>query len=77
MDSFQRIVLEPIDNFGIKVSLGSSCGVWNSYPLGDPEALLLEIDAGIAALAGYEITSDDIEIREGGEGRFRRSDSVP
>ena len=31
--------------------------------LADPEALLLEIDAGIAALAGYEITSDDIEIR--------------
>ena len=29
----------------------------------DPEELLLEIEAGIAALAGYEITMSDIEIR--------------
>ena len=29
----------------------------------DPEELLLEIEAGIAALAGYEITMSDIVIR--------------
>ena len=63
LDSFQRIVLEP----NRKV-LGSKCrsdlpAVLEQLSLADPEALLLEIDAGIAALAGYEITSDDIEIR--------------
>ena len=31
--------------------------------MADPEELLLEIEAGIAALAGYEITMSDIEIR--------------
>ena len=63
LDSFQRIVLEPN-----KKVLGSKCrsdlpAVLEQLSLADPEALLLEIDAGIAALAGYEITSDDIEIR--------------
>ncbi len=63
LDSFQRIVLEP----NRKV-LGSKCrsdlpAVLEQLALADPEKMLLEIDAGIAALAGYEITRDDIEIR--------------
>ena len=37
----------------------------------DPESLLLEIEAGIAALAGYEITMEDIEIA------FRSADIEP
>ena len=29
----------------------------------DPESFLLEIEAGLGALAGYEITAEDVEIR--------------
>jgi len=29
----------------------------------DPDSLLLEIEAGIAALSGYQITMSDIEVR--------------
>lgn len=63
LDAFQRIVLEP----NRKV-LGAKCrsdlpSVLAELDLVDPEELLLEIEAGIAALGGYEITMDDIEIR--------------
>ena len=63
LDSFQRIVLEP----NRKV-LGSKCrsdlpDVLAQLETTDPEELLLEIEAGIAALAGYEITMSDIVIR--------------
>ena len=63
LDEFQKVVLEP----NRKV-LGSKCrsdlpAVLAQLDTADPEALLLEIEAGIAALAGYEITMDDIEIR--------------
>ena len=63
LDAFQRIVLEP----NRKV-LGSKCrsdlpDVLAQLEMTDPEELLLEIEAGIAALAGYEITMSDIEIR--------------
>ena len=63
LDSFQKIVLEP----NRKV-LGAKCrsdlpSVLAQLDLANPEELLLEIEAGIAALGGYEITMDDIEIR--------------
>ena len=63
LDSFQRIVLEP----NRKV-LGAKCrsdlpDVLAQLDMAEPEELLLEIEAGIAALAGYEITMSDIEIR--------------
>ena len=63
LDAFQRIVLEPN-----RKSLGSKCrsdlpAVLAKLDLADPETLLLEIEAGIAALAGYEITMDDVEVR--------------
>jgi isoleucyl-tRNA synthetase len=63
LDAFQRIVLEP----NRKV-LGAKCrsdlpDVLAQLEMADPEELLLEIEAGIAALAGYEITMSDIEIR--------------
>ena len=63
LDAFQRIVLEP----NRKV-LGAKCrsdlpDVLAQLDMADPEELLLEIEAGIAALAGYEITMSDIEIR--------------
>jgi len=63
LDAFQKIVLEP----NRKV-LGAKCrsdlpSVLAQLDLASPEGLLLEIEAGIAALAGYEITMDDIEIR--------------
>ena len=63
LDSFQRVVLEP----NRKV-LGRKCrsdlpAVLGELSKSDPESLLLEIEAGIAALAGYEITLEDIEIR--------------
>ena len=63
LDKFQKIVLMP----NRKV-LGSKCR--SDLPLvlsqlndADPESLLLEIEAGIAALGGYDITIDDIEIK--------------
>jgi isoleucyl-tRNA synthetase len=63
LDSFQKIVLEPN-----RKALGAKCrsnlpSVLAQLDLANPEELLLEIEAGIAALAGYEITMDDIEIR--------------
>ena len=63
LDAFQKIVLEP----NRKV-LGAKCrsdlpSVLAQLDLANPEELLLEIEAGIAALGGYEITMDDIEIR--------------
>ena len=63
LDSFQKIVLEP----NRKV-LGAKCrsdlpSVLAQLDLANPEELLLEIEAGIAALGGYEITMDDIVIR--------------
>ena len=63
LDAFQKIVLEP----NRKV-LGAKCrsdlpSVLAQLDLSDPEELLLEIEAGIAALGGYEITMDDIEVR--------------
>ena len=63
LDAFQRIVLEPNRKL-----LGSKCrsdlpSVLAQLDLADPDALLLEIEAGIAALAGYEITIEDVEIR--------------
>jgi isoleucyl-tRNA synthetase len=63
LDAFQKIVLEP----NRKV-LGAKCrsdlpSVLAQLDLADPEELLLEIEAGIAALGGYEITMEDIEVR--------------
>ena len=63
LDVFQRIVLDPN-----RKALGKKCrsdlpSVLAQLDLADPEALLLEIEAGIAALGGYEITMADIEIR--------------
>ncbi len=63
LDAFQKIALEP----NRKV-LGAKCrsdlpSVLAQLDMVDPEELLLEIEAGIAALGGYEITMDDIEIR--------------
>ena len=63
LDSFQKIVLEPN-----RRALGAKCrsdlpSVLAQLDMADPEGLLLEIEAGIAALGGYEITMDDIEVR--------------
>ena len=63
LDRFQRIVLEP----NRKV-LGAKCrsdlpAVLAKLDTADADSLLLEIEAGIAALAGYQITMDDIEVR--------------
>ncbi|MBU03998.1 MAG: hypothetical protein CMA58_03345 [Euryarchaeota archaeon] len=63
LDKFQKIVLMP----NRKV-LGSKCRsdlplVLSQLEEADPDSLLLEIEAGIAALAGYDITMDDIEIK--------------
>jgi isoleucyl-tRNA synthetase len=63
LDAFQKIVLEPNRKI-----LGAKCrsdlpSVLAQLDLANPEELLLEIEAGIAALGGYEITMEDIEIR--------------
>jgi len=63
LDTFQKIVLAPN-----RKALGAKCradlpSVLSQLDLAEPESLLLEIEAGIAALAGYEITFDDIEVR--------------
>ena len=63
LDKFQKIVLMP----NRKV-LGSKCRsdlplVLSQLEEADPDSLLLEIEAGIAALAGYDITMEDIEIK--------------
>ena len=57
LDAFQKVVLEP----NRKV-LGAKCrsdlpSVLAQLDLTSPEELLLEIEAGIAALGGYEITT--------------------
>jgi isoleucyl-tRNA synthetase len=63
LDRFQRIVLEPN-----RKALGAKCrsdlpAVLAELDTADADSLLLEIEAGIAALAGYQITMDDIEVR--------------
>jgi isoleucyl-tRNA synthetase len=63
LDKFQKVVLMP----NRKV-LGSKCRsdlplVLSQLEEADPDSLLLEIEAGIAALAGYDITMEDIEIK--------------
>jgi isoleucyl-tRNA synthetase len=63
LDRFQRIVLEPN-----RKTLGAKCrsdlpAVLAKLETADPDSLLLEVEAGIAALAGYQITMDDIEVR--------------
>ena len=63
LDRFQRIVLEPN-----RKQLGAKCrsdlpAVLAKLETADPDSLLLEVEAGIAALAGYQITMDDIEVR--------------
>jgi len=63
LDRFQRIVLEPN-----RKALGAKCrsdlpAVLTELDTADADSLLLEIEAGIAALAGYQITMDDIEVR--------------
>ena len=63
IDKFQKVVLMP----NRKV-LGSKCRsdlplVLSQLEETNPDSLLLEIEAGIAALAGYDITMEDIEIK--------------
>jgi isoleucyl-tRNA synthetase len=63
LDRFQKIVLEPN-----RKALGAKCrsdlpAVLAKLDTADPDSLLLEVEAGIAALAGYQITMNDIEIR--------------
>ena len=63
LDRFRRIVLEPN-----RKALGAKCradlpAVLATLDTADADSLLLEIEAGIAALAGYQITMDDIEVR--------------
>ena len=63
LERFQRIVIEPN-----RKSLGAKCrqdlpAVLALLTEADPENLLLEIDAGICILEGYDITMEDIEIR--------------
>ena len=63
IDRFQKIVLEPN-----RKALGAKCrsdlpAVLAKLDTADPDSLLLEIEAGIAALSGYQITMSDIEVR--------------
>tara|TARA_B100000745_G_scaffold48699_1_gene29189 strand:- start:1884 stop:3584 length:1701 start_codon:yes stop_codon:yes gene_type:complete len=63
LDRFQRVVLEPN-----RKTLGAKCrsdlpAVLAKLETADPDSLLLEVEAGIAALAGYQITMDDIKVR--------------
>ena len=63
LDAFQKVVLEPNRKvLGAKCRSDLPC-VLAQLDLANPEELLLEVEAGIAALGGYEITMDDIEIR--------------
>tara|TARA_B100000614_G_C14540033_1_gene489924 strand:+ start:113 stop:2026 length:1914 start_codon:yes stop_codon:yes gene_type:complete len=63
LDSFQKIEIAPN-----RKALGAKCRsdlpvVLSELQTMDPEILLLEIQAGIAAVAGYEILESDIEIK--------------
>ena len=63
LERFQRIVIEPN-----RKSLGAKCrqdlpAVLALLAEAEPDNLLLEIDAGICILEGYDITMEDIEIR--------------
>ena len=63
LDSFQKIIIAPN-----RKSLGAKCRadlptVLSKLEAIDAESFLLEIEAGIAAIGGYEIEMSDIEIR--------------
>ena len=63
LDTFQKIEIVPN-----RKALGAKCRgdlptVLSELKLADSESLLLEIEAGIAAISGYEIQSSDIEIK--------------
>jgi isoleucyl-tRNA synthetase len=63
LDKFQKIVLLPNRKI-----LGSKCRsdlplVLSQLEETNPDSFLIEIEAGIAALAGYDITIEDIEIK--------------
>ena len=63
LDRFQKIELGPN-----RKALGKKCrqdlpSVLRELNSVDPESFLLEIEAGLGALAGYEIIAEDIEIR--------------
>jgi len=63
LDRFQKI--EVIPN---RRTLGAKCrqdlpAVLDGIAEGDSESMLASIDAGNLVIAGYEITSDDIELR--------------
>jgi len=63
LERFQRMVVEPN-----RKELGKKCrqdlpAVIALLGEADPDNLLLEIDAGICILEGYDITMDDIDIR--------------
>jgi isoleucyl-tRNA synthetase len=63
IDKFQKIALVPNRKI-----LGAKCrsdlpAVLAQLETADPDSLLLEIEADIAALAGYHITMDDIEVK--------------
>ena len=63
LERFQKIELKPN-----RKSLGRKCtsdlpAVLNEFSGIDPDSFLLEIQAGIAHLAGYPIDMDDVEIR--------------
>ncbi|MEC8873804.1 MAG: DUF5915 domain-containing protein, partial [Candidatus Thermoplasmatota archaeon] len=63
LERFQRIVVEPN-----RKTLGKKCrqdlpAVLALIAEADPDNILLEIDAEICILEGYDITMDDIEVR--------------
>ena len=63
LDRFQRIEVVPN-----RRTLGAKCrqdlpAVLEGIAGGDSESMLASIDAGNLVIAGYEITSDDIELR--------------
>ena len=63
LDKFQKIILLPNRKI-----LGAKCRsdlpeVLSQLETVDPDSFLLEVQAGIAALAGYEIIMEDIEIK--------------
>ncbi len=63
LDTFQKIEIVPN-----RKALGAKCRadlpkVLSELQMIDPESLLLEIEAGIAAVGGYEINDSDIDIK--------------